>query len=68
MPLFEFKCQNCGQIFEELVFSSRVSEDEITCPHCGLAQAEKLISAPAIAGTSEKTISTSPSCAGSGFS
>lgn len=68
MPLFEFKCRNCGKVFEELVFSSRVSEDEIICPHCGMTRAEKLISAPSIGGAADKAAGSAHSCAGSGFS
>lgn len=31
MPLFRFKCQDCGKEFEELV---RSSTEKIVCPKC----------------------------------
>jgi len=41
MPMFDFECPSCGNVFEELVF-----EDEIpACPKCGAAT-EKRVSAP----------------------
>ncbi|MDR2406344.1 MAG: zinc ribbon domain-containing protein [Deltaproteobacteria bacterium] len=41
MPLYEFKCRNCGNVYEELVFKSAY---EVHCPKCGSADAEKLLS------------------------
>jgi putative FmdB family regulatory protein len=41
MPVFEYKCRNCGFEFEELVFGTR----EISCPECDSKQVEKKISA-----------------------
>ncbi len=32
MPIFEYRCQDCGTKFEKLV---RRSGDEILCPSCG---------------------------------
>ena len=41
MPIYEYKCGQCGQEFEELVFS----EDETpACPKCGSAETNKLMS------------------------
>ncbi|MFH1213861.1 MAG: zinc ribbon domain-containing protein [Candidatus Neomarinimicrobiota bacterium] len=68
MPLFEYECQNCGEVFEELVFSSRVTDDEIKCPHCGLNRAKKLISAPALGNSSGGTSTGGHSCGTGGFS
>ncbi|MCC6876461.1 MAG: zinc ribbon domain-containing protein [Sandaracinaceae bacterium] len=44
MPLFEFRCQNCGNHFEELVSSSSVPE----CPKCASTKLEKELSAFAV--------------------
>ncbi len=44
MPLHEYKCCGCGQIFEELI---RTEEDELklTCPkNCGSKQFTRLMS------------------------
>lgn len=43
MPLFEFECTECGNRFEELV---RDSFSEITCPACGAANVQKVMSMP----------------------
>jgi putative FmdB family regulatory protein len=44
MPIYEYRCLECGEEFEKLVrFSTATSE--IGCPKCGGRQAEKLISA-----------------------
>lgn len=41
--LFDFKCPDCGLIFEKLVHSF---EKTTKCPHCFKEQAERQISAP----------------------
>ncbi|HOO14934.1 MAG TPA: zinc ribbon domain-containing protein [Candidatus Marinimicrobia bacterium] len=62
MPIYEFECQNCGRVFEELVFSKNFSENGITCPHCGFKQAKKLISAPALSKSSACSSCSAKSC------
>lgn len=42
--LFDFQCQDCKEVFEELTEYKKIS----TCPKCG-KDADKLISAPQIA-------------------
>ncbi len=41
MPLYEFKCKDCGLIFEELVFYSDIKE--VLCPKCS-GNAERVLS------------------------
>ena len=43
MPIYEFKCNACGQIFEQLVFASD-DEKDLLCPSCGKADACRLMS------------------------
>ena len=43
MPIYEFKCNKCGNIFEQLVFSSD-KEEELTCPSCGERDTCRLMS------------------------
>jgi putative FmdB family regulatory protein len=38
MPLFNYKCRNCDNSFEELV---RSCSDKVTCPKCGSELVEK---------------------------
>lgn len=46
MPIYEFKCGLCGEVFESLTL--KVSEAVTSpCPHCG-GEGKKLISRPAI--------------------
>jgi len=41
MPLFEYKCQECERVFEELVYSDK---DVIQCPSCESSKVEKILS------------------------
>ena len=72
MPMYDYHCKNCGEKFEELVFSSSTPDEEITCPNCKENQAERLLSAPMVStsGSSSSSTSSSPSsgCGHSGFS
>ena len=44
MPIFEFKCQDCGKVFEHLQLPGH-SQDP-SCPSCQGQKLVKLISAP----------------------
>ncbi|MEW5717283.1 MAG: zinc ribbon domain-containing protein [Chloroflexota bacterium] len=44
MPLYEYHCRICGATVEIFVRDSQT----VTCPHCGGAALDKLISAPAV--------------------
>lgn|GEM_PF-411879 len=48
MPMFDYRCRNCEHVFEELVASSSVPDEEIECPRCKQRQSERLLSAPMI--------------------
>lgn len=44
MPMYEFRCQSCGQVFEELCRFDEGGES-LTCPHCGnVGKGRRLIS------------------------
>ena len=32
MPMYEYRCNKCGEIFEELVSSD---DEKVPCPKCG---------------------------------
>ncbi len=66
MPIYEFKCNDCCFVFEELVFSSSVEDKNIICPECGAKNANKLMSAFSAAGT-EPISSGPPGCGSTGF-
>lgn len=43
MPIYEFECQNCGELVEKLFLTAR--PQEIDCPHCH-GTARRIISIP----------------------
>jgi putative FmdB family regulatory protein len=69
MPIFEFVCTECEEIFEDLVLSiSKI--DEVVCPTCGGSKVKKKMSTFAskpAAGVGSFSLgsSSTPSC-GSG--
>ena len=42
MPIFEYKCSDCGRTFEELVSSG--DRDKVKCPGCGSKSTERQLS------------------------
>ena len=61
MPLYEYKCQDCGAEFEALVsFSAR---DDVACEQCGSVNVERLVSDFA---SSSESGGGYPACAPSG--
>ena len=55
MPIYEYSCGSCSRRFELLIRG----DETPTCPDCGTAQLEKLLSVPA-AHTSDLSICDSP--------
>ncbi|MBL7184550.1 MAG: zinc ribbon domain-containing protein [Anaerolineae bacterium] len=43
MPIYEYRCENCGEQVEVLV---RSESTPLTCPNCGSLRLEKLLSIP----------------------
>ncbi len=58
MPIYEYACRRCKQVFEQLIVR-RSDEGEIQCPACSGADVERVMSRPA---------ATSPRGGGSGGS
>jgi len=57
MPLYEFRCANCGATFEKrLSFSESSTQPE--CPHCRSLDTHKKISSFAAHGTSKGASAT----------
>ena len=42
MPIYEFQCEHCGEVFSELV---KLGTEEYLCPKCG-EKADKIMSVP----------------------
>ena len=61
MPLYEFRCQKCGHVFEELVRTD--GGEPGACPRCGARKPVKLLSAfSARAGGGSSSGAASGSC------
>lgn len=48
MPLYEYACRRCDRRFEALLFGA----EKPSCPSCGGAHLERLLSTFAVGGTS----------------
>jgi len=46
MPIFDYRCRECGRVWEALLLSGEGKPGR--CPDCGGSSVEKLISAPHI--------------------
>ena len=63
MPMYDYQCTSCDHKFEELVFSSTVPDEDITCPKCGEKKANRLLCAPMIStGGSSYSPASSGGC------
>ena len=54
MPLYEYRCPDCGETFEKIVRFSDADKMPV-CPNCGEKNTRKLISAGAVIGTSSSS-------------
>lgn len=50
MPLYEFKCEKCGKVFERL---QKIEENYPPCPHC---ESTEVIKLPSIFGFHDKSV------------
>ncbi|MBS1271788.1 MAG: hypothetical protein MAGBODY4_00920 [Candidatus Marinimicrobia bacterium] len=66
MPMYEYRCRNCGATFDELVISA---QEEVQCPECDEYTTEKLMSAFASGGSSGSSYAgaSGGGCGTSGF-
>jgi putative FmdB family regulatory protein len=71
MPIFEYRCKECGKVFEELISGDR--NRSIPCPSCQSSNTEKLMSAiggismgKSSAGPCGSSCSSASSCCSSG--
>ncbi|MDI6840604.1 MAG: zinc ribbon domain-containing protein [bacterium] len=52
MPIYEYKCEDCGKVTEFFQQSWKQKEAPV-CPDCGSRHLSRLISTPGIVGVSE---------------
>ena len=57
MPIFEYKCRECGTTFEKIVLSS---SERITCKSCESQRVDKQLSVFALSGNSTKAFASEP--------
>ena len=50
MPIYEFRCEECGKEFERFVLSYSQIKD-VKCPECGSGNVVKKVSACAVGGS-----------------
>ncbi|PIE74815.1 MAG: FmdB family transcriptional regulator [Deltaproteobacteria bacterium] len=68
MPIFEFICRDCNDVFEEIIFNEN-EEKEVKCKKCDGSNVKKLMSAGAIRPDGIPTGRggfAAPSCGGGG--
>lgn len=59
MPIYEFKCQGCGNEFETLVFRS---DEQVCCPQCQGEKVQRLMSGFAHKSEGGKMVSSHAGC------
>jgi len=63
MPIYEYKCDDCGECFEKLCLSA--DEDaRFDCPHCGGSDTHKLMSCASFMGGTKSGFCSSGSTGG----
>ncbi|MEO7964863.1 MAG: FmdB family zinc ribbon protein [Gemmatimonadaceae bacterium] len=53
MPLFDYSCGDCGNIFEALVLKGKEPE---ACPSCGAKSLERLLSMPNVKSATTRAL------------
>ncbi|MBR4750220.1 MAG: zinc ribbon domain-containing protein [Thermoguttaceae bacterium] len=61
MPIYEFKCEKCGAVFEEL---TRNASEKPNCPECSSDQVVKRMSAPSTPGGKSADTPCGSDCGG----
>ena len=51
MPIYEYRCQSCGKVYEQIRRASEADRD-LECPECQSKRIERLISSFASGGCS----------------
>jgi putative FmdB family regulatory protein len=59
VPIYEFRCGNCGRLFDRLV---ALDASEPSCPECGGVDVKRLVSVIAGLGASSEAAPASSGC------
>ena len=65
MPIYEYRCEDCGSSFDKLV-RSMSSAAEVECPECRSKRCKKSISLFGLASVGSSSDASASSCAPSG--
>jgi putative FmdB family regulatory protein len=65
MPIFEYKCQECGAKFEKLIYREG-AEAELVCPECGKQDLKRELSTFAAHTSGAASTSKLPQCPSGG--
>jgi len=67
MPIYEYRCWKCGDVFEKI---QKVEEgaESLKCPYCGAQKPEKVLSSFSSSKRSESSSSCGPAGGSSRFS
>jgi len=65
MPIFEYRCEECGKKFEKLIYRSS-DEAELVCPECGKQHLKRELSTFA-AHTNGRGSDNFPQCPNGGM-
>lgn len=67
MPVFDYRCSDCGTTYDIYHKVKEISED-VVCPHCGSVKHKKLMSAASVSigGKSDSSSFQGPSCESGG--
>jgi putative FmdB family regulatory protein len=57
MPIFEYRCKDCGTKFEKIVSNGH---SEVVCRHCASPRVDKLLSVFAVSGVSREAAAAEP--------
>lgn len=66
MPIYEFRCSQCGKEFETLVLRS--GDEAVNCPVCGSKETKKILSAFSRTGLEKSLAASCGSSSHSGHS
>lgn len=60
MPIYEYRCEACGQRFEKLVLTIDREPEALACPQCESPDVQRLISRVAVSSGQGGTPGESP--------
>ncbi|MCG6963817.1 MAG: zinc ribbon domain-containing protein [Acidobacteria bacterium] len=66
MPIYEYRCTDCGHVFSRLQ-KVGATADGVTCPECGGANSERLVSTFASTSPGSQRGASSCGAASGGF-